>query len=202
VLSVANVLLDFSGILSEIENEKRLAQEILDKLESDRVQDKTRLDTQFQEKKRVIAAEYADRTTAVDVLQKSKEMDEATRAHSLAMAAMEKSNMEVLSIEICMYRRRLQNTKQALSGKTEEETQPNFTGALDSYERHMQPLETQKQNLQRLYNDQINNLDMSKNADELKLEMQKLEEDYNNKMKMLNDRIQRVKEAFEFEGRV
>jgi len=57
VLSVANVLLDFSGILSEIENEKRLAQEILDKVESDRVQDKTRLGTQFEEKKRAIAAE-------------------------------------------------------------------------------------------------------------------------------------------------
>merc|ERR1712107_488192 len=176
---------DFSGILSEIENEKRLAQEILDKLESDRVQDKTKLDAQFEEKKREIAAQYADRTTAVDVLQKSQKMEEATKAYSLASAAMERSNMEGLDIEICMYRRRLQNTKQALSGKTKEETQPNFTGALESYERQMEPLETQKQNLQRLHNVQINNLDMAKNADELKLDMQKLEEDYDNKMKML-----------------
>jgi len=77
--------------------------------------------------------------TAVDVSQKSQKMDEATRAHSFALAAMEKSSVEGLNIEICMYRRRLQTTKQALSGKTKEETQPSFTGAFLSYERQMEP---------------------------------------------------------------
>jgi hypothetical protein len=192
VLSVLNVLMDFSGILSEIESEKRLAEEIKAKNENTRVADRKKYDDQLEAEKKRIDAKYAGRVDVAAGADKQKELKTATAVYSHGIKAVEDFAMDILNIEIHAYRTRLEQTKLAMTGVTT--ITEKRRGALEDFHQAVLPYQELKDKINVNIQAKIRQVDVdSMPADDFERAVEDIKADGDKKIKTLDEQINQIK---------
>jgi len=146
VLSACNMLLDFSGTLYEIDNEERMAAEILDTLESERKEEKRKIDETFKDRVAEIETQFGGNFSLKDRVAEVETLTELLRSHQLALSEAEHRNREKLGMEITMYRERLAFTKRAtvFAGAAEVQFDELPKGKIQELKDQLRPVEDQQ----------------------------------------------------------
>lgn len=190
VLSLFNVLLDFSGMLNEAEAEKRMKDEILQKGEANRQKQREKSEADMQKEMAQIDNLYQNRTGAADITEKQQKKRDVTNNHFLNIAEIERIQLELLRADLHLYRTRLQGIKDAMSGKQHNDVQQQTAGSMAEYERRKAPFEKQKEEIDRDAQEQIAALDpKSLTPTEFETQMDKITADANKKIALLDKQL-------------
>lgn len=198
VLSACNMLLDFSGILYEIESERRMAAEILDALESERKEEKELIEKTFKGKETKIEEEFAGKMEVTEIHEKSEKLNELSRSHQLALHEAENRNREKLGLEMSMYRERLAFTKKATSGAGVAEVKVDIPkGKIQEMQDQVSPVEAQLKKVEDAATARINALDAGQlSPDDLKEQMDTINAETSEKLEILHKQIRDIKDRF------
>lgn len=198
VLSACNMLLDFSGILYEIQNERMMAAEILDTLESQRKEEKEEIDKTFKEKTAEVEAQFLGKMEVTEIHEKTEKLNELSRSHQLALHEAEHRNREKLGLEITMYRQRLAFTKKATAGAGAEDVKFEMPkGKIQEMQDQITPVEEQLRKVEDAAKTRINALDAgSLSPDDLEKQIAEINTETSKKIEILNKQIRDIRDRF------
>lgn len=190
VLSLFNVLLDFSGMLNEAEGEKRMRDEILQKGEAKRLKQREKSEADMEKEMAQIENLYQNRTGAADITEKQQKKRDVTNNHFLNIAEIERSELDLLRAELDLYRTRLQGIKDAMSGRQHDHVQQQAAGSMAEFERRKAPFEKQKEEVDRDAQERIAALEPTKiTPAEYETQMNEITADANKKMALLDKQL-------------
>jgi hypothetical protein len=192
VLSLFNVLLDFSGMLNEAEAEKRMRDEIIQNGEAKRQEQRAKIEKDMQNEIAQIDTYYQNKTGAADITEKQQKKRDVTNNHFLNIAEIERTELELLRAEIHLYRGRLQGIKDAMSGKHHVDVQQS-AGSMAEFERRKEPFEKQKDAIGRDAQERIAALDpTSMTPTEFETQMDQITADANKKIALLDKQLELI----------
>jgi hypothetical protein len=193
VLSLFNVLLDFSGMLNEAEKEKRMRDEIIQNGEAKRQEQRAKIEKDMQNEIAQIDTYYQNKTGAADITEKQQKKRDVTNNHFLNIAEIERTELELLRAEIHLYRGRLQGIKDAMSGKHHVDVQQQSAGSMAEFERRKEPFEKQKDAIGRDAQERIAALDpTSMTPTEFETQMDQITADANKKIALLDKQLELI----------
>lgn len=192
VLSAFNVFLDFSGTLTEIEAEHRLAENIKTKIESQRTEGKKRLEDQLESEKARIDSKYRGRTDVAACVEKQKELEIATNIYSHGLEGVEANAMDILNVEMDAHRSRLEQSKQAMKGRTRSSVKRR-RGAFEEFQRSVEPWERKKDEIRRGIQQEIDALDVGLGADQIELKISEIQAEADRKIDLFDRQIEKIR---------
>jgi hypothetical protein len=123
VLSIVNVVKDFSAMLVQMENEEDLQKKITVKHEKETREQKDRIEHTHREKTGDIEAEYGrelddtDDVLATKHAEKISKLAEETDRYILELSQVDDNSLEILEVELHAYRRKLKRVRDLLDHK-------------------------------------------------------------------------------------
>jgi len=197
VLSLFNVLLDFSGMLQEAEAEKRIKDEILQKGDAQRQAQRKRCEDDMQTELDKIEADFQHKRGAADITEKNKKIEDVMHNHFLAIEAIEQHQLDALRADLQNYRMRLQGIKDAVRGKNSGPKQDEERGSMAEFKMHRQPFEKQKEEIARDLQERIGALDPTKmSAEDFKAKMAAITDDCKQKTALVDEQLRSIEDKF------
>merc|ERR1712187_252280 len=148
VLSVANMLLDFSGILTALENEQQVTSKIEQKNEIERVKKRKDVDNRYAEQEKRILERYTD-LDHVTLYEKQKSLQDTQSRHATEVDNIEEALLQSLVDELRAYRERMDNHKREKQGKSNKKKNLRLDGLpLQSFKHKVEAREQQIRNLE------------------------------------------------------
>merc|ERR1712156_121578 len=117
VLSVFNVVLDFSGILTAIEGERRMTERILQQSDGKLTASKKKAEETRERELDALEKEYENKKGPADRSEWEKKKQETSFRYESELQAIDEENVNILEIELQNYRRRIHRIKQVVTGK-------------------------------------------------------------------------------------
>jgi hypothetical protein len=192
VLSLSNVLLDFSGTLAEIEAEERFAEEIRTRNASKRTTDIKKFEDQLERETRRIESKYQGRTDVQAGIDKENELSSALSVYSHSVKGVEDKARDILTIEIKAYRSRLEQFKHVMKDLPRPSAQRR-PSAYEDCQRHIIPYQEQKDSIRADIQGRVRALDSALPADEFEQALEAIHAEADTKLKILYGQIDKVK---------
>lgn len=197
LLSVANVAMDFSGILTAIEGERRLTEQVLQASDNERLAQRGRVEQRRDAELEELETKFKGRTGAADLVEKSKSKKEAMTRYQINVKEIEAQNLTLLEMELCQYRRRLESIKAVESGKSTYQPEAETLGSLQEFERATVPLKKNKERIEQHAAAQLNDLDPTcMSGDEYKRAVAQIQDDKMVKLQAINEQLETVRLQF------
>lgn len=198
LLSVANVLTNFSGLLNEIETEQRLADQIEQGSAAARAAEKKKHQTERDHALETLDMEFCTRTGPAAFCEQEERKRDIMNRYELKVQSAEDFNIEMLENELKTHRQRLQRTKEARKGKTTiDKNQQNKKGELQEFENSMKVFQEKKEQIQQEADDTISKIDPTKSSPEaFEEQIHSIEQDRDRKLKVIDDQIKKRKARF------
>jgi len=201
LLSVANVGLDFSAVLTEIEKEKMIKEKI--KAESDTSEEEQKLQAKrrFEEQRSRIEAEFSgigtDKQDTLKYAKRSEALDNAENRWQLEEAEIDRKAMERLENALNSNRQKMKQLKDIERGKVTKNLRRTRETALVEHEQKMKPLRDSLQKIEENLNQKINELDVGGlSAEEYDKKMQEITAESDTKKRTVEERMRKVNEDF------
>jgi len=135
VLSLLNVFCAFSAILTELEQEQRMIEEIQKTSDRKLADDKKQVDRELQEAKQLIdeedrKARGGEPPDASSIARKTKALEQANVNHQRHCRLLDQSNLESLESALAAYRYRLERFKDIVGSKGSNKPDTSRTNAI------------------------------------------------------------------------
>jgi len=147
LLTVANVVMDFPGVLALIDGERRVKEQVLQSSESARVKAKKQAEAEREKANKTIDEKYPT-MGAADLVDKSKAKADAMTQYQLVIQEIERDNLNLLSMELGNYRTRVKRLQQVDRGRSVFKPSENGGNAVDEYNNRRKPLEAQAKRIE------------------------------------------------------
>jgi len=159
LLSVMNVIKDFSGMLSAIEGERFVKEQFLQASENDLATQKRkeleRRDALLQQ----IEDDFGQKTGGADLDEKMKRRKEALEIYYMNTQQIQQENMNLLQMELILYRYRLQSIKDAENGKAKAPAEAKDPESVINFRHAILPLENQRSKINEVATEDTEKLD-------------------------------------------
>lgn len=133
VLSLANVIFDFSAVLLQIEMEERMGQTIKSRIDASQSTQRRRLVNEKDKDEAEIRRKYKG-TEAETLLKKADELEKLNTAFATEINSLDKQMLREMEMEITAWQRKLQQERDLLQGKSSTGKDSADTGS-DSLQR-------------------------------------------------------------------
>jgi len=198
VLSVFNVALDFSGILTAIEGERRMTERILQQSDGKLTANKKKAEQTRERELDALEKCYENKKGPADRSEWDKKKEETRFRYESELQAIDEDNMNLLEIELQNYRNRIHRIKQVVTGKRVD-TKTKRASPNQEFEDAVAPLEDVKERILKRWQERMTALnenldDMS--ADEFTRQMEEITKEKDDKLKGIAKQIDDLKEKY------
>lgn len=159
LLSLANVAMDFSGMLTAIEGERCLKEQVLQDSENERVAQKRHAEQTRDSELVLLESQFRGRLGAADIAEKSSRKEEVMNSYKMNVADNERHNLSLLEMELVNYRSRLDCIKAVERGRSAQLQNVQRASSMQEYENSMAPLRAVKERINQVARDKLNALD-------------------------------------------
>jgi len=131
VLSLANVIFDFSAVLLQLEMEERMGQTIKSRINASQSTQRRRLVNEKDKDEAEIRRKYKGTQSEI-LLKKADELEKLNTAYATEIGSLDKQMFREMEMEITAWQRKLQQERDLLQGKssTEKVTTEQFSDSL------------------------------------------------------------------------
>lgn len=197
LLSVANVAMDFSGVLTAIEGERRLKEQVLQASDNERIAQKRRAEQRRDADLQDLESQFQGRAGAADLVEKSKRKKEAMNLYQINVQDIEAQNLTLLEMELVNYRRRLESIKAVESGKSTYQPEAQTLGSLQEYDRATTPLKTAKDKIEQHAAEQLNLMDPTNmSGEEFGRAVEQIQREKMAKLRIIEEQLETLRLQF------
>lgn len=187
LLSVANVLLDFSSILTEIEAEQRLAEQIRNRSAGELATKKKGLLERRDEETNAVEREFGTRTDAPGMVEKQQQIQGVNNRYEINLQQLEGNNLNQLRLELDNYRNRLDQIKEIMGGRRKVNIDTKLP-AVDAWQEALRPFEIQIEKINEHMGQKLNQLDpTAMAAEDYDQQVREIQDDGARKVKIARD---------------
>jgi len=187
-LSLANVFLNFSSILTSIEAEQALRDDILAQNKASLKRDKDNARREHEESEKKIKEEIALSTAEHKFTREQELMKDAFTLYTLRLRSIEDRQIQIISAEIQGHRYRTQQVSAAM--RADMSIKQSDVGAQSSqYTAAKEKLETKVQQLKDKKNQMIDDLSVELSADETAKQLKAIDAEFDYKISLFAGRI-------------
>merc|ERR1712226_1213409 len=155
MLTLANIFLDFSAILVQLEGEQRLVEKIQTQNEAERAAGRRKAEQARDSALRELDQQFAGRSGA-DTVERNLAKERVQNEYTEAVRDVEKDSLRQIEIELSLFKERVQRMKKLQRRKTPSGNKENKAGtSADSYSRARGALEDKKKQIQDKMTDDI-----------------------------------------------
>jgi hypothetical protein len=192
LLSVANVLLDFSSILTEIEAEQRLADQIRNRSAGELATRKKDLIERRDEESNAVQKEFGTRTDAPGMVEKQQRLQGVNNRYEISLQQLESNNLNQLRLELDNYRNRLEQIKEIMSGRRKVHTDTKLP-AVDAWQEALRPFENQIDKINEHMGQKLDQLDpTAMAAEDYDQQVREIQDDGGKKVKIARDAMEAI----------
>merc|ERR1712050_271511 len=196
VLSVANMLLDFPGILTALENEQQVTSKIEQKNEIERVKKRKDVDNRYAEQEKRIQERYTG-LDHVTLYEKQKSLQDTQWRRATEVDNIEEALLQSLVDELRSYRERMDNLKKEKQGKSNIKKTLRLGEERESFKHKVEAQEQQIRKIVENSNTKIQDVlakEDQMTADELASKCKEIDDECRKKVTMLKNRLKKFKE--------
>lgn len=194
LLSVANVLLDFSSILTEIEAEQRLAEQIRNRSAGELATKKKGLLERRDEETNAVETQFGTRTDAPGMVEKQQRIQGVNNRYEISLQQLESNNLNQLRLELDNYRNRLEQIKEIMSGRRKVNVDTKLP-AVDAWQEALRPFENQIDKINEHMGLKLAQLDPTAlSPEDYDQQVSEIREDGAKKIKIARDAIEAITE--------
>lgn len=117
MLSICNILFNFSEVLTEMSQETRVKNDILIKMSAQEQSKKQNLKGELDKNMQKLDSKFAGKTTGKDILDKEDESKRLNAEYTQQLDAINQQTTDLLEVELVAYRERLEAIKYIMKGK-------------------------------------------------------------------------------------
>merc|ERR1712190_277038 len=194
VLSMANILLNFSALCMSIDAEQRVADRVQQGSAGRLEEGKQRLTKTRDGEIDKIEKEFEGKTDAPSLVGKKQRMDTVNRQFELDLQNHNEDNLQVLEIELQDYRHRLKRIQEIMKGKGRVQAKQSTT--LETYNDAMSALREKEEKINLDRNEKLKLVDDSLPAAAYQGEMERINNDANTKLNILKEQMRQMGEYY------
>jgi len=198
LLSVANIMMDFSGLLNEIESEQRLADQIEQGSSAARASEKKKHENDRDRELTTLDTAFIGRTSPAEFCEQEERKQEIRNRCDLKVQLVEDASIEMLEKQLTIHRDRLQRIKGARKGRTTiDKYKQHKVGALEEYEKSLKVFKAKKEQVQQEADKAITEIDPSEMSPEaFEEQIHNIEQGRDKKLNTIEGQINKQKARF------
>jgi len=191
MLTLANIFLDFSAILVQLEGEQRLVEKIQTQNEAERVAARKKAEQARDRGLRGLEEQFAG-TSGAAVMERSQARERIQNEYIEEVREIESDSMRKIEIELTIFKTRVQRMKQ-IQRKRVPTDHKNKEKSHDSYSRAKSTLEDKKKQIQDKATQDVEELDLEAlSAEQLKEEVARIQTQATLKQQVIDDALQGI----------
>jgi len=204
VLSVFNVVLDFSGILTAIEGERRITERILQQSEGKLNAAKKKAEATRDSELANLEKYYENKRGPADRSEWDKKKEETRFRYESELQDIDEDNVNLLEIELQNYRNRIVRIKQVVTGKRNIKKNTDRLSPNQEFANAKAPLEAVRDRITKRWQEQIDKLNSEvddMDADDFTRKMEQFTKEKEDKLKAITKQMDDLKGQYRGDGR-